>query len=218
MVQRPLHHRKRTKPGDGIMRSITRQDKVRALEKVEIKGRDIHNQLKWNRSFSAVKNSTRLTDYDKIASLTKEILSEIKTREHREYIKTAQWKKRRKKKLEQQDYTCELCGGNANQCHHTHYDYLASDNEKLEHKSLIAVCSECHKRKEGEYESKKHKKTVASTEEEKQEVYTSMQENYLKDLKEMKKEEAKNEMEKSRRRWFNQEIDRVKKSMKQEVS
>ena len=58
-----------------------------------------------------------------------------------DYLKSAQWKKRRKAKLQQAKYRCEMCGEKSRlQIHHLNYNNLY--NEKST--DLVVLCTSCH--------------------------------------------------------------------------
>ena len=62
------------------------------------------------------------------------------------YLRSPEWKTKRKEKLESCQYKCECEGGcyrEATQIHHLHYDTLGSEN--LE--DLQALCAKCHMKK-----------------------------------------------------------------------
>jgi len=56
------------------------------------------------------------------------------------YIKSSWWKKRRKQKLEKENYICQRCGGEASMVHHNDFSMLY--NEPDNH--LEALCRDCH--------------------------------------------------------------------------
>jgi 5-methylcytosine-specific restriction endonuclease McrA len=58
------------------------------------------------------------------------------------YLKSEDWKERRKILLEQADYKCSKCDNKANQLHHLNYRNLGM--EVLDD-DVIAICSDCHK-------------------------------------------------------------------------
>lgn len=68
---------------------------------------------------------------------------------YNEYIKSDEWKYKRKEVLERDGFKCRLCGamgsGYSLHVHHNSYDNLG--NEPLE--DLITLCKECHERHHG---------------------------------------------------------------------
>ena len=62
--------------------------------------------------------------------------------EYIDYLKSEDWKERRKILLEQADSICKMCGAKATQLHHLNYFNLG--NEILDD-DVIALCSKCHK-------------------------------------------------------------------------
>lgn len=71
--------------------------------------------------------------------------------DYQEYITSPEWEAKREQKLEEQDHTCEICGGRATQAHHLHYRTLG--NESME--DLQALCWECHQKEHPEKDKKK---------------------------------------------------------------
>ena len=72
--------------------------------------------------------------------------------EYKQYLKSEDWRERRKELLEEADYMCDECSEKATQLHHLKYDNLGE--EELD-EDVIALCKECHKEKHeemGEYE------------------------------------------------------------------
>lgn len=63
---------------------------------------------------------------------------------YKEYIKSEEWKHKRKQVLERDKFKCRLCGAKGTEytlhIHHNSYDNLG--NEPLE--DLITLCKECH--------------------------------------------------------------------------
>ena len=62
--------------------------------------------------------------------------------EYIEYLRSSDWKERRKILLEEADNKCFKCGENAKQLHHLNYYNLG--NEIL-NDDVIALCNKCHK-------------------------------------------------------------------------
>lgn len=76
-----------------------------------------------------------------------EILSKVRLKKYnsindnyRDYIKSDQWKTLRKEILERDEYTCQICGGVAEQVHHLTYDHLRNEY----HFELVSLCKNCH--------------------------------------------------------------------------
>lgn len=193
--------------------------------KNEIQKRNHREQTDWKTAFNIVKRTTHTSNFEKNVAITKEALSELgkekAKKNHREYLKTKRWKKRRKKKLEQENYTCERCGDNANQCHHTTYRHLDSSNPEAEISTLMAVCTECHSYLEDEPVAAKAPDEEIQTapshldKAEHKEQLDNFNKQMIEDLKELKeKEEEQGELESSRRRWFNQEIENLQQQIK----
>lgn len=62
---------------------------------------------------------------------------------YKTYIRSTEWKEKRKTKLEACNFKCECEGGcvrEATQVHHLHYDTLGNDSIE----DLQALCSKCH--------------------------------------------------------------------------
>lgn len=185
--------------------------------KNQIKRRNIKGQKDWETAFNIVKRTTATNDFEKNVAITKEALSELgkekAKKKHREYLQTQKWKKRRKKKLEQENYTCERCGDNANQCHHTTYRHLDSSNPEAEISTLMAVCPKCHSYLEDKpvavkafNEEIKTAHSHLDKVEHKQQV-EKFNQKLAEDLKQQKQNEEENgELTPQRRRWFNKQI------------
>jgi len=76
--------------------------------------------------------------------------------EYIEYLKSEDWRERRKVLMEQCDWECSKCGEKATELHHLNYNNLGE--EELE-SDVIPLCSECHKEihNKGEYGYGEHK-------------------------------------------------------------
>jgi len=61
--------------------------------------------------------------------------------EYIEYLKSDDWKERRKYLMELAGWACSHCGEKATQLHHLNYNNLG--NEELD-VDVIAVCKDCH--------------------------------------------------------------------------
>ena len=70
--------------------------------------------------------------------------------EYIEYLKSDDWKERRKVLMEQADWTCSKCDAKANQLHHLNYDNLGEEELDFD---VIALCKNCHNEihEKGEY-------------------------------------------------------------------
>jgi len=70
--------------------------------------------------------------------------------EYIDYLKSEDWKERRKYLMELADYICSKCGAKATQLHHLNYNNIG--NEELD-VDVIPLCNDCHKRihNKGEY-------------------------------------------------------------------
>lgn len=79
-------------------------------------------------------------------SIHPDLLTKIKTYKERyyEYLKSPEWDVKRKAKLKEADYKCQLCNGNGTKIavHHRTYDRVF--NELLA--DLIALCEPCHQK------------------------------------------------------------------------
>ena len=70
------------------------------------------------------------------------------------YIKSDEWKEKRKKTLERDDYQCQRCGTGMNLVvHHITYDRLGK--EDLD--DLITLCKKCHEEIHGKDIKEEHK-------------------------------------------------------------
>ena len=65
---------------------------------------------------------------------------------YKKYLKSQEWKERRKEFLEESNYECEACGGTATQVHHLNYDCLGEE----EREDIEVLCKSCHEDKEME--------------------------------------------------------------------
>ena len=61
--------------------------------------------------------------------------------EYIEYLKSDEWKEKRKYIMDMADWTCSKCGNKATQLHHISYDNLG--DEELD-TDVIALCKDCH--------------------------------------------------------------------------
>lgn len=72
--------------------------------------------------------------------------------EYVEYLKSSDWKERRKELLEESNNICSQCGGKATLLHHLNYNNLGYEILEVD---VVALCKECHKemhnKEDGEY-------------------------------------------------------------------
>ena len=75
--------------------------------------------------------------------------------EYLEYLKSTDWKERRRELMEEANNVCSLCGATATQLHHINYDNLGEEELEVD---VIALCNDCHKEKhgKGEYGYEEH--------------------------------------------------------------
>ena len=64
--------------------------------------------------------------------------------EYKNYLRSKDWKERRKEFLEQSNYECEECGEKATQVHHLNYGCLGEE----EREDVEILCKNCHILKE----------------------------------------------------------------------
>ena len=74
-------------------------------------------------------------------------LEQLKTMRYDEYLKTDEWQWRRKKKLEDAGYHCQLCHANGGILDVHHSTYERKGNENLS--DLIVLCRDCHSKFHG---------------------------------------------------------------------
>ena len=76
--------------------------------------------------------------------------------EYAEYLKSDEWKERRKMLMEEADWTCMKCGEKATQLHHVSYENIGEE-ELID--DVIAVCKDCHDEihGKGDYGYEEHK-------------------------------------------------------------
>jgi 5-methylcytosine-specific restriction endonuclease McrA len=63
------------------------------------------------------------------------------TPEYKAYLKSPEWKAKRKQVLKRDNYICQECGDRAWQVHHKTYKRIF--NERLS--DLISLCEDCHR-------------------------------------------------------------------------
>jgi len=61
--------------------------------------------------------------------------------EYIEYLKSDEWKEKRRYLMEVSDWTCSKCGAKATQLHHVSYENIG--NEELD-TDVIPLCKDCH--------------------------------------------------------------------------
>ena len=76
--------------------------------------------------------------------------------EYIEYLKSDEWREKRKILMEQCDWTCSKCGKKATQLHHLNYNNIG--NEEL-NTDVVPLCKDCHDEihGKGEYGYGEHK-------------------------------------------------------------
>jgi len=77
---------------------------------------------------------------DFIESLTIKA-NQFNKRDYQEYLQTDHWKQLRKKIMDRDNNTCQICGVPANHVHHMTYVHRGNEYEF----ELVALCYECHK-------------------------------------------------------------------------
>ena len=63
-----------------------------------------------------------------------------RTRRYQAYMKSPEWKEKRKRILERDSYQCLMCGEEATEVHHLRYARFGNELET----DLISVCRECN--------------------------------------------------------------------------
>ena len=64
------------------------------------------------------------------------------TDEYREYLRSNDWRERRKDLMEEAGKVCSECGDKATQLHHLNYDCLGEEELDMD---VVALCTQCHK-------------------------------------------------------------------------
>jgi len=59
-----------------------------------------------------------------------------------DYLKSEDWRERRKELMEEANWECAKCGAKATQLHHLNYNNLQCE---VLFEDVIAVCTYCHK-------------------------------------------------------------------------
>ena len=67
------------------------------------------------------------------------------SQEYLDYLKSPQWKEKRKKVLARDKWTCQRCGGRGSDVHHITYERFG--RERLS--DLETLCRECHTTEHG---------------------------------------------------------------------
>ena len=70
----------------------------------------------------------------------KGIESILRKEQYRMYLASKEWKKRRARVMDRDNYLCRICGKRATEVHHLTYDRIF--DEPLY--DLVAICRECH--------------------------------------------------------------------------
>ena len=65
--------------------------------------------------------------------------------EYVEYLKSPDWKERRKELMEEAEEICDECGEKATVLHHLNYNNLGFE---ILDEDVVALCKECHKEKQ----------------------------------------------------------------------
>jgi len=68
--------------------------------------------------------------------------------EYIEYLRSDEWREKRKEFLEEADYECEECGERATEVHHLSYDNIGEEDTD----DVEILCHECHKETHGKDE------------------------------------------------------------------
>jgi len=63
-----------------------------------------------------------------------------------EYLKSDDWRERRKELMDEAAWTCSDCGAKATQLHHDSYENLGSEELDVD---VIPLCNDCHKERHG---------------------------------------------------------------------
>lgn len=63
---------------------------------------------------------------------------------YKSYLRSPEWREKRKEFLEDENYECEICGEKATQVHHLNYDCLGEE----EREDVEVCCGNCHEDKE----------------------------------------------------------------------
>jgi len=105
-------------------------------------------EMEWEEAISDAKEELGysegeyIEDWDEVVETAKEIMSEGNKREYENYLDSPEWKETRSEVLKRDNYTCQDCGGKAENVHHLDYDCLETD-EEAEH--CVSLCRDCHR-------------------------------------------------------------------------
>ena len=69
--------------------------------------------------------------------------------EYIEYLKSDDWRERRKELLDEAGWICHYCGGKAVLLHHLNYEHLG---EEVLGEDVEASCTDCHNKEHGKGE------------------------------------------------------------------
>jgi len=61
--------------------------------------------------------------------------------EYIEYLKSEEWKEKRKLIMQQANWTCSKCGAKATQLHHLNYNNIGEEELDID---VIPLCKDCH--------------------------------------------------------------------------
>lgn len=123
-----------------IRRSIKKLKEMDIL-KTEEKNHSLHTKriitINYKKLFKII-NKKKIPFY-------KQIKFKISFKTYKEYLKTIEWKEKRKICLKKANYKCQLCNSKKQpfQVHHRTYENIGNE---LENNDLIVLCKECHKK------------------------------------------------------------------------
>ena len=66
--------------------------------------------------------------------------------DYREYLRSDDWRDRRKQLMDEASWTCSDCGDKAKELHHENYDNLGSEELDVD---VVPLCTDCHKDRHG---------------------------------------------------------------------
>lgn len=84
----------------------------------------------------------RKTQKDTISKILKSLLWDFRRDNYQEYLKSDEWKAKRKKILKMAGYKCRRCGASATEVHHETYERIYNERDI----DLTALCSNCHRK------------------------------------------------------------------------
>ncbi|TAM36941.1 MAG: HNH endonuclease [Burkholderiaceae bacterium] len=75
-------------------------------------------------------------------AMSRRVKSDVMLMDYRDYLKSALWRRIKKRVLERDKKTCQCCGGRGNVVHHRSYerDVMEGHNDAM----LATVCNGCH--------------------------------------------------------------------------